>query len=159
MGRTKGFKFKKTIKKMCNYCGREFMSSSFFIKPRKYCSDKCKLISWALKESKKQAPKKVLTIIFLLLICTTAHAEINYNALADAIKITENGHGSPKGELYGIHTVHYSSEAEAREICIRTCKHSFKDHPNDWTALAKKYCPVNWKNWKRMVLYFYKGVK
>ena len=58
MGRTKGFRFKKTLSKLCNHCGVEFMSSSFFIKPRLYCSANCKLIAWALRQANKTRIKK-----------------------------------------------------------------------------------------------------
>lgn len=80
---------------------------------------------------------------------------IDFERLADVIHITENGHGLDNGEQYGIHSVHYKDEAEARAICIRTCKHAWRDHKGDWmTFLAKRYCPVNWKVWEKNVCYF-----
>lgn len=98
----------------------------------------------------------------LILAYKMAYAESvlavpDWNRLASAIHITENGHSLDKGEQYGIHSVHYSSTKEAREICIRTCKHAWKDHKGDYlTFLAKRYCPVNWSNWLRIVKFYYK---
>lgn len=102
--------------------------------------------------------------IVLLLNAQIAHAESvpDFNKLANAIHIAENGHRLDKGEQYGIHSVHYSTEAEARQICLRTLKHKYaKWRALKWpkTAyleyLSTKYCPVNHKVWFRNVEYFY----
>lgn len=93
----------------------------------------------------------------------------NWDKLADAIHIAENGHSLDKGEQYGIHSVHYESEKEARQICLRTCKRAWtryivgnraKNTANQgfggyFAYLGKRYCPVNAVNWTRMVSCLY----
>ncbi len=89
---------------------------------------------------------------------------IDFEKLANAIHIAENGHNLNKGEQYGIHSVHYSTEAEARRICIRTIRNKYVE----WRAsnaksrpyleyLSIKYCPVNHKVWLHNVKYIYKN--
>ena len=84
----------------------------------------------------------------------------DFERLADCIHRIENGtwpDKSGKGEEYGIHSVKYSSVAEARAICIRTCKRQWARKPG-FEALAKRYCAVNWKRWKYMVEFYYNAV-
>ncbi len=96
-----------------------------------------------------------------------AWSEPDYEKLSLAIRRVENGPSLMAGELYGIHTVHYKDALEARQICQRTARHAWrrylsgnqgKSTKNGYIqALSKTYCPVNWKNWARMVEFYYKG--
>lgn len=56
MGRPAGFKFKKTEKKLCDQCGKEFMHSKVYIQKPKYCSRKCNQVAWALRQIKSAKP-------------------------------------------------------------------------------------------------------
>lgn len=98
-----------------------------------------------------------LTLLFIFFATPIyANTTPDYENLADAIHIAENGINLNLGEQYGIHSVHYENRDEARAICIRTCKHAWKNHTGDWlTFLSKRYCPYNWKVWKRNVEYYY----
>lgn len=107
-----------------------------------------------------------IVAIVALFICSLAHAEPDYNALVDAIKLTE---GVP---YYGVKSVHWESYAEARQIAKRTAKHAWRDYKalqgNFATKkgyiefLANRYCPpsVDYHgniNWKRNMNKLYKG--
>lgn len=88
-----------------------------------------------------------------------AYAAPDYERLADAIHRIENGPLLNQGEAYGIHSCHYKDEKEARLICIRTCKHAWKDHTGDWQMfLSKRYCPKNWKVWLRNLKFYDKSI-
>lgn len=105
--------------------------------------------------------------------CTPAIAAPDYEALSRAINRIENGPTLVKGELYGIHTVHYRNKAHAKKICKRTCKTAWKRYktlkvakngiywpvrkPSYIEYLSMRYCPVNHDNWARMVNYYYQG--
>lgn len=95
-------------------------------------------------------------LTLLILEVSNAHAE-NYsiNEVADAIYKAEGG--SSADFLYGIRSVPYKDEAEARHICINSIKNGYKR----WIKAGKpmgflehfsqRYCPpkahklnVNW---------------
>jgi hypothetical protein len=93
-------------------------------------------------------------------------AQIDPNKLADAIFKAE---GSYKAEfLYGIRSVKYKDEADARRICLNTINNNKKrflkqDKYEDYLEfLSSKYAPVGAendpknlnKNWLRLVRYF-----
>ena len=103
----------------------------------------------------------IITLLMLgawLIWVRIAQAEpINFERLADAIHHAENGARlDAGGECYGIHTVHYSNEADARRICLRTIRRQWRREAG-FTALAKRYCPINWQVWKRNVMFYYNG--
>lgn len=103
----------------------------------------------------------MLVGLLALMLCCKAHSEeiIDFNLLADAIYQAEGGQ---QGELYGIHSVHYSTELEARQICIRTIKHKFKqwNKQGDFIHyLSTKYCPKNHNVWEKNVKFFYQRFK
>lgn len=90
-----------------------------------------------------------------------AKADPNWNRLADAIKRVE---GNPD---YGIRSVHYSNYQEARHICIRTCKHQYRNWVKQGAIgdfrdyLADHYCPAKTDpignvNWHKNIKRFYK---
>ena len=105
----------------------------------------------------------VLTVLCLAW-CGQAMAEpINLERYADCIHRIENGAWPPnpgRGEAYGIHSVHYGSEAEARAICKRTVQNKHaqwvrKGSHGDWIDyLASKYCPVNKALWARNLRFY-----
>ena len=97
-----------------------------------------------------------LVLIGWITSCSPAFAEQapNWDKLVHAINRVENGASLSKGELFGIHSVHYADRAEARAICMRTVKRQWARKPG-FEALAKRYCPVNWKRWKYMVEFYY----
>lgn len=37
----------------CEVCSKEFKRAANFINKKKYCSDKCRTIAWALREANK----------------------------------------------------------------------------------------------------------
>lgn len=92
-----------------------------------------------------------LTLI-LLLVCTTASADIDLDRWADAIFKAEGGYNAQY--LYGIRSVSYKDEKEAREICKRTVYNTLvkyrstrcKPGDSDLECMARRYCPVGAKN-------------
>ena len=97
----------------------------------------------------------ILFTVMIVLFCTSAHAqlaptllptEVNVEKLADAIFLAEGGYKATY--LYGIRSVSYDSEAEARQICIRTIRNNFKRFNNqtkysDYLAfLGSRYAPT-----------------
>ena len=99
----------------------------------------------------------LISLLSLLLGTISYGAEPDYERLADAVHIAENGKSLKLGlEQYGIHSIPYRDEAHARQICIRTLKHAYRDHTGDYlTFLSKRYCPVNHKVWLKNVRYYY----
>lgn len=91
----------------------------------------------------------------------------DYESLSQAINRLENGPTLSKGELYGIHSVHYKDRQEAHRICIRTARHAWERYHalkglkstkmGYLEALSKKYCPVNHSRWAYLVGYYYHG--
>ena len=98
---------------------------------------------------------KRFILIFLLITSTCFAKEIRvftYDQLADAIYNAEGGEKATY--LYGIRSVSYEDEEEARRICINTIRNNIrrykeyghKHHPNYLSFLASRYCPVTGKN-------------
>ena len=99
--------------------------------------------------------------------------EIDDIRLCNAIYKAEGG--SSATYLYGIRSVRYGSEQEARRICLNTIRNNHKryadyghkKHDTYLEFLASRYCPLNAKNdptglnknWIKNVRYFYKGEK
>jgi len=94
-------------------------------------------------------------------------AQIDSNALADAIFKAEGGYRAEY--LYGIRSVKYKDESDARRICLNTINNNKKrflkqDKYKDYLEfLASRYCPVNCDNdrgsnrfWLKNVRYFLK---
>jgi hypothetical protein len=126
--------------------------------------------------------KMKTTLILLILTCgafysNTAYgkvdansAQIDSNTLADCIFKAEGG--AKAQYLYGIRSVKYKDEADARRICLNTINNNKKrflrqDKYKDYLCfLANRYCPVNCDNdrgnnvhWLRNVRYFLKKGK
>lgn len=106
---------------------------------------------------------KTLIIILTLLIHSICFAEPFTNIqLADAIFKAEGGYKAKY--LYGIVSVSYKDEVEARRICLRTIANNRKrflrqTKYNDYLEfLASRYCPVSAhplnRNWLKNVRYF-----
>ena len=94
-------------------------------------------------------------------------ANIDPNILANAIFKAEGGKDAQY--LYGIRSIKYKDEADARRICLNTINNNKKrflkqDKYGDYLEfLASKYCPVNCDNdrgtnkyWLKNVRYFLK---
>lgn len=115
----------------------------------------------------KKVPKKPLTIfIFCLLLISPAEAYTT-DQWADAIFKAEGGYSA--SYLYGIRSVPYKDEAEARQICKNTVYNTLVKYRNercpesgDIDCIANRYAPIGAdndpkglnKNWKKNVLYF-----
>jgi hypothetical protein len=99
-----------------------------------------------------------LLVTFGLFSCTLCHAA-TLDQWADAINVTEG-----KGCHYGIKSVKFKNDVDARNICKRTVNHAWRlwraknGNSSDLTGfidfLANRYCPpsVDWQgniNWKR----------
>ena len=120
---------------------------------------------------------RILIILLLMSLCGTVYAELpeQYDSerLADAIFIAEGGLTNKCQYLYGIRSVHYEDEREARQICLNTINNNkrrfyakeqtkYKDYLE---FLGSRYCPTTGKlskrerevngNWLRMVRHFY----
>jgi len=115
--------------------------------------------------------RHVESIIFALLLCAgivilasscVFGGEID-EGLADAIFKAEGGHKATW--LYGIKSVSYTDEADARRICLNTIRNHRKRHAKHTCGvefvecLGNRYCPptihpLN-KHWVKNVKYFY----
>ena len=110
----------------------------------------------------------VTTVILLCLVGSTHAEEINNEKLADAIFLAEGGYNAEY--LYGIRSVNYDTEQEARRICLNTIKNNrkrfaeygYKNYKTYLEFLASRYCPVGAKNdpnglnknWIKNVIFF-----
>jgi len=110
----------------------------------------------------------VATVILLCLVGSTHAEEINNEKLADAIFLAEGGYNAEY--LYGIRSVNYDTEQEARRICLNTIKNNrkrfaeygYKNYKTYLEFLASRYCPVGAKNdpnglnknWIKNVIFF-----
>lgn len=85
--------------------------------------------------------RKWVLIAAMLLIANAAHAEPQWNKLADAIRVAE---GNPN---YGVLTKY--KHTTPRQACINTCKHKWRDWvavggKGDYIAyLGSKYAPTD----------------
>jgi len=105
----------------------------------------------------------VLFLVFLIARCDIAKAEeIDKIRLCNAIFKAEGGYKATY--LYGIKSVKYKDEKEARRICLNSIRNNIKrwekaGKPEDFiTFMGRRYCPpINPKNsnWVRNVKYFY----
>ena len=109
----------------------------------------------------------VTTVILLCLVGSTHAEEINNEKLADAIFLAEGGYNAEY--LYGIRSVNYDTEQEARRICLNTIKNNrkrfaeygYKNYKTYLEFLASRYCPIDCDNdtgtnkyWLKNVRYF-----
>ena len=114
----------------------------------------------------------ILLSILILLISNTyissVHAaDYTDEQIVNAIFKAEGGYKAIY--LYGIRSVKYKDEAEAREICFRTVRNNhkrytdygYKSYDTYLEFLASRYCPVGCDNdrgtnkfWLGNVLYF-----
>ncbi len=113
---------------------------------------------------------RYIIVLLIVLISSTCFAfvprEIDDEQLCDAIYKAEGG--STATYLYGIRSVHYEDEAEARRICLNTIRNNKirfynQDKYDDfYEFLGSRYCPVGCDNdtgsnkyWVKNVRYFY----
>ena len=113
----------------------------------------------------------ILSCIGLLLnLCALGHA-YTLDEWADSIYKAECGTGTKPTctYLYGIRSVKYKDEAEARRICINTIRNTLikyratrcQEGQSDIDCLSNRYCPIGsdtdngtCKYWKKNVLSF-----
>ena len=116
-----------------------------------------------------------LAVVALLVtvVLSSCFADSNAEGLADAIFLAEGGYKATY--LYGIRSVKYDTEAEARQICLNTIRNNekryadygYKKYDTYLEFLASRYCPINAdndprglnQNWLKNVKYYYKGAK
>lgn len=108
---------------------------------------------------------KTILICLFLFFATFAHADIDVNKLAEAIRIAE---GINSNHPYGILKPYCSKDniAQCKKGCIQTITHGLKDWNGKGSFisfLATRYCPINsdtdngtCKNWEKNVSYYYK---
>ena len=114
---------------------------------------------------------RILLILLLLnltpLCMNKGHCELDSQRLANAIFKAEGGYEA--SYLYGIRSISYKDEAEARRICLNTINNQKKRHRahkcglSFLTCLRNRYAPLQVKNdpkglnsnWLRNVKYFY----
>ena len=106
--------------------------------------------------------------ILAVMICGMARGEEHTDArIANAIWKAEGGNKATY--LYGIRSVSYKDEADARRICLRTiannrkryADYGYRQYDTYLEFLQSRYCPVNCDNdrgtnrfWLKNVLYF-----
>ena len=113
----------------------------------------------------------IIILAALLFFTNLARAEeYSYDEICDAIFLAEGGYNAKY--LYGIRSVKYESETEAREICVRTVKRTVKTRfdvrckgfVDPLECLANRYAPMSASNdprglnryWLKNVRYFLK---
>jgi len=107
-------------------------------------------------------------VLLSLFVAGCALAEPDYDKLVNAIYKAEGG--AKAQYLYGIRSVPYKDEAEARKICYNTLRNQFKRHLSHdcgftyMVCLRNRYCPLEANkndpkglnsNWLKNVRYFY----
>jgi len=116
-----------------------------------------------------------LMFIFILLISLNEEAqsiqpaEIDTDKWANAIFLAEGGYKATY--LYGIRSIPYKDEAQARQYCKNTVYNTLVKYrvqrcsvgESDIDCMSRRYCPVGsntdngtCKYWKKNVLYFLK---
>jgi len=109
--------------------------------------------------------KFLITILFLVCASPVWADGYSDSAIANAIFKAE---GRYKAKfLYGIVSVHYKDETDARRICLNTIRNHKKRHAShncglDFiSCLGSRYCPINCDNdlgtnkfWIKNVKYF-----
>lgn len=111
---------------------------------------------------------KTITLIIMLLMLTTTLLAWTDTEIVNAIYQAEGGASAQY--KYGIRSVHYQDEAEARHICFNTVRNNrrrFADyghmkHATYLEFLASRYCPIGVSNdpkglnhhWIKNVRYF-----
>lgn len=106
--------------------------------------------------------------MILLFMCKPSEAGVDTNKWADAIYKAEGGHNATY--LYGIRSIPYDTEIQARRYCKNTVYNTLvkyrasrcREGEQDIDCLARRYCPIGAsndpkglnKNWKRNVLAF-----
>src|SRR3990167_7956854 len=108
-------------------------------------------------------------ILYALLIAVLCGAEPAYTLDQWADSIFKAEGGAKATYLYGIRSVKYKDEAEAREICKRTVYNTLvkyratrcQEGQSDIDCLSNRYCPIGSDTdngtcqfWKKNVLYF-----
>ena len=109
--------------------------------------------TWLLKETRKSYlpdPRWFIpaVIAYSVLMASICIASPDLDAWADAIFKAEGGYKATY--LYGIRSVKYKDEAEARRICKNTVYNTLvkyresrcKVGESDIDCLAQRYCPV-----------------
>lgn len=106
---------------------------------------------------------RVLWIVIALMFIAREGLAWTDSQLADAIFKAEGGYKAKY--LYGIVSVRYKDEAEARQICLNTVRNNRKrflkqDKYSDYLDfLASRYCPVGCDNDNGTNKYWIKNVK
>jgi len=105
----------------------------------------------------------ILSVVLFLLMITTGHAQLKpavitnegyayLEKVADAIYLAEGGEDATY--KYGIRSVAYTDEKDARAICLRTLRRNvqryFESPDRESTSylqfVANRYCPIGAKN-------------
>lgn len=143
------------MKSKCKQCGKQIIKT---VPWKKFCSQRCKQIAWAVRQS-----KKVATVLLILFSCGTAFADIPVPAIVDAIYQAEGGDRAKKP--FGILSVPCDSYSECRQICENTVRNNYRR----WQAsdqsvtylefLANRYCPVGAENDNGTNKYWLKNVR
>lgn len=114
----------------------------------------------------------LLYVLCIMLLSNVCYADVNTNLWADAIFKAEGGYKATY--LYGIRSIPYETEAQARRYCKNTVYNTLvkyrktrcNDGESDIDCLARRYCPVGsdtdngtCKYWKNNVLSIMRGLK
>lgn len=133
---------------------------------------KCEIYGRTRLIEKLVAEKLLMGLAVFLLVATSAFAEPNWNALADAIYLAEGG--AKAAHPYGI--MQKYKHTSPRQACLNTIRHKWADFralqpQGDEDAylayLASRYAPIGAKNdpqglnknWLRNVEFFYRRAR
>ena len=114
--------------------------------PKRFCSDKCRLIAWALKEANKGMKKSLIVIGLLMVGSQSLIAQPDFNVIVDAIYKAEGGKTAKKP--FGILSVPCSGYESCRKICFNTVRNNYRrwnnaGNPGQFLSfLASRYAPI-----------------
>ena len=86
-------------------------------------------------------------IMLMVFTCIACADEFTICEIADAVFMAEGGYGATF--LYGIRSISYENEAEARRICLNSIRNAYKrwDKQGDFLEfMSRRYCPIKAKN-------------
>lgn len=108
----------------------------------------------------------ILTALFCLVFVWFVFADtvdVTVGEITDAIYAAEGGAGATY--LYGIRSVSYRNEAEARRICVNSIRNNIKrwaqaGKPGDFLEfMSRRYCPVGCDNDRGTNQYWVRNVR
>ena len=118
-----------------------------------------------LEDHKQYTIATIIITIFIMLIFAGMAEAYTLDEWCDAIFQAEGGYEATY--LYGIRSVNYDSEQEARRICKNTVRNTLikyrktrcKENDTDLQCMSSRYCPIGSDTDNGTCQYWQKNVK